>query len=70
MKPQGAKAFTSPEIGVERVRNEFHSYLVSYSVTSPLNRSLPFDVVFPMEKFIFISARSSHRDLGICYINV
>ncbi|CAH1738065.1 unnamed protein product [Aphis gossypii] len=27
MKPQGAKAFTSPEIGVERVRNEFHSYL-------------------------------------------
>jgi len=31
MKPQGASAFTSPEIGVERVRNEFHSYLVSYS---------------------------------------
>jgi len=64
MKPQGAKAFTSPEIGVERVRNEFHSYLVSYSVTFPLNRSLPFDV-FPMEKFMFIFARSSHRDFGM-----
>jgi len=31
MKPQGSMAFTSPEIGVARVRNEFHSYLVSSS---------------------------------------
>ncbi|XP_026805102.1 uncharacterized protein LOC113548425 [Rhopalosiphum maidis] len=32
MKPQGTRAFTSPEIGVERVRNEFHSYLVEITL--------------------------------------
>ncbi|XP_022170942.1 uncharacterized protein LOC111034171 [Myzus persicae] len=32
MKPHGAMAFTSPEIGVERVRNEFHSYLVEITL--------------------------------------
>jgi hypothetical protein len=30
MKPQMKKAFTNPEIGIERVRNEFHSFLVNH----------------------------------------
>lgn len=43
VKPQGKDAFTNPDVGMERVRNEFHAFLVNHSIGSLMQYNLNHD---------------------------
>lgn len=40
IKPQGEKGFTSPETGLERVRNQFHSFVVNIGRTERIGSTI------------------------------
>ncbi|VVC30077.1 Ionotropic glutamate receptor [Cinara cedri] len=73
IKPQGKNAFTSPEVGVERVRNEFHSFLgeisLAYNIISKTWQEHEKCSLSEIELFkiplltLYVTKKSGYRDV-------